>query len=311
MSMRESGAEYSYGLSRTLIRALNDDLTRPEAAGVFGGVGPFDFTAFSSDYTKVPMTLKAGAAAATPIEIDLTAALNKAAVTVAELVTAITDALADASITTWTFSKDSTTNRLKAVCSVANAYVQVYGAGARVMRFGQGKGVKAIKSNTLQTLSNSPTLKEDTTHTITDANDKDTEIIKEGYTKGWTGSIVDTAEDFEIMELVEGGVLSADGKTYSAPISTTKKVMFEIETWNPLYKAGTNAEDQIAAWEHKKYRAIKGALGENTKQADFGTFTYNLTGVAYKTAAGVEESCIVTEKIDFEDWSPAIFDSTY
>ena len=311
MAIREAGARYSFGLSRAIARALNDDLTRPEATGVFGGVGPFDFSSFSADYTKIPMTLKVNGLVAKAIEFDITAAVSKTAVTVAELVTAISAELTTESITDWTFSKDSTTNRIKAVNSTANAYVQVYGAGARVMKFGQGKGVKAIKSNTFQTMNATPTLKENTTHTTTDANDKDTEVIKDGYTKGWSGSIVDTAEDFELMELAESGVLSADGKKYTAPISSTKKVMFEIETWNPLYGQGTNAEDQIVGWEHKRFRAVKGTLGENTKQAGFGTFTYTLTGVAYKTAAGVEEGCIDTEILDFEDWSPEVFDAMY
>ena len=311
MAIRESGARYSFGLSRTLLRALNDDLTRPEVTNVIGGAGPFDFTSFSSDYTKIPMTLKVGSAVAQSLEFDLTAAVSKSAVTVDELVTSITAALTAESITGWTFSKDATTGRIKAVNTTTGAYVQVYGAGARIMRIGQGKGIKAIKSNTLQTLTATPRLKEDTEHAITDANDKDTEVIKEGYTKGFDGSIVDTAEDFEIMELAESGTLSADGKTYTAPVSSTKKVMFEIETWNPLYAYGTNAEDQIVGWEHKTFRAVKGALGENTKQAGFGTYTYTLKGVAYKTSAGIEEGCIKTEVLDYEDWSPAIFDSTY
>lgn len=305
MALRESGAKYSYGLSRTRLRALNDDLTRAEYNNVIGGAGPFDYSSLTATITAIPINFKVNGGAVVAETFDLTAAVDKAAVTVDELVTALTAA----SITGWTFSKDSTTGRIKMVNSTTGAYVQVYGDGARLCRIGQGKGLKAIKSDTLQTFNNTPTMKEDTTQTITDANDKDVEVIKDGYVKGWSGTIVDTAEDFEIMELIESGVLSSDGKTYTGPTSKTKKVTFEIETYNPFYASGTNNEDQIVGWEHKTFRSVKGSLGDHAKAAGFVAANYNVTGVNYRTAAGVEEGAIITEQIDLEDWSTAIFDA--
>lgn len=305
MSLRESGARYSYGLSRTRLRALNDDLTRAEYNNVIGGVGPFDYSSLTATITSIPFMFKVNGGTVVSETIDLTAAGDKAAVTVDELVTALTAA----SVSGWTFSKDGTTGRLKMVCDTSGAYVQVYGAGARLCRIGQGKGLKAIKSDTLQTFNNTPTMKEDTKQSVTDANDKDVEVIKDGYVKGWSGTIVDTAEDFEIMELVESGTLSTDGKSYISPISNTKKVMFEIETYNPFYASGTNNEDQIVEWEHKVFRAVKGSLGDHAKAAGFVTLNYNVTGVNYRTATGVEEGAITTEKIDLEDWSTNIFDA--
>jgi len=214
-----------------------------------------------------------------------------------------------AAVAGWTASKDVTTGRLKLVCATAGAYVQVYGVGARLCMIGQGRGVKAIKSDTIQTFNNTPTVKADTTQTITDANNKDTEVIIEGYKKGWTGNMVDTAEDFEMLELVESGTLSTDAKTYTDPTSKTKKVMFEVETYNPYYSYGTNAEDQIIAWEHKIFRAIKGSVGDTTKAAGFGTRSYALVGVNYRTAAGVEEGAIITDEIALASWSTEIFDA--
>lgn len=304
MSLRTS-ANYVYGCLRTRLRALNDDLTRAEFDNVIGGAGPFDFTAFSADYTTIPIYFKVNGLAAVSETFDITAAVDKSAVTVAELVIALTAA----SVTGWTFTAQAVTGRIKMVNATSGAYVQVYGAGAKTMMIGQGKGVKAIKSDTIQTFNNTPTMKEDVTQTITDSNNKDTEVIVEGYKKGWTGTMVDTAEDYELFELVESGTLSTDLLTYSDPISTTKKVMFEIETYTPIYSAGTNMEDQISKWEHKTFRAVKGSMGDHVKAAGFTTSTFNLTGVNYKTAAGVEQSAITTVSVPFASWTTDIFDA--
>jgi hypothetical protein len=283
---------------------LNDDLTRAEAANMIGGAGPFDFSSLTATITAIPIIVKVNGLAAISDTMDLTAAVDKAAVTVDEWVTAF----AAASIAGWTASKAVTTGRVKLVCATAGAYVQVYGAGAKLAMFGQGKGLKAIKSDTIQTLSITPTVKADTTQTVTDANNKDTEVIIEGYKKGWTGTLVDTAEDFEMLELIESGTLSTDGKTYTDPTSKTKKVMFEVESYNPYYASGTNTEDQIVAWEHKTFRAAKGSVGDNSKAAGFGVKNYALSGVNYKTGSGIEEGAIITESIDLVDWSTEIFD---
>lgn len=305
MAIRESGARYVYGLSRTRLRAVNDDLTTPTFDNVIGGAGPFDFSSYSDDYTAIPIIFKVNGLAAVSETFDLTAAVVKTAVTVDELVTSLTAA----TVTGWTFSKQEVTGRIKMVNSTSNAYVQVYGDGARKMMIGQGKGIKAIKSDTIQTFNNSPTMKEDTTQTTTDANGKDTEVIVEGYKKGWTGSIVDTAEDYEMLELVESGTLSTDGKSYIDPDSSTKKVQFEIETYNPLYSYGTNTENQIAGWEHKHFKAVKGSRGEESSQAGFGVMNFNLVGTNYKTTDGVESGAIVRDILAVEAWSTDIFDA--
>lgn len=302
---RRENALYDYGMIRGRMRAKNDDMTTAAYDNVIGGAGPFDFTAFSADYTAIPISFKVNSGAVVSETFDITAAVDKSAVTVDELVTALTAA----SVTGWTFSKQTTTGRIKMVNSTSGADVQVYGAGARTMMIGQGKGLKWIKISTAQTFNDTPTNKEDTTQTITDANGKDTEVIIEGYTKGWTGTLVDTAEDYEIMELVESGTLSTDGKTYSAPISSTKKVMFEIETYNAQYASGTNAEDQVVGWRKQQYLAVKGSRGDNAKAAGFGVMNYNLVGVNYRDANGVESSGIITTMLDLEDWSPEMLDA--
>ena len=307
MSLRDVDAKYSYGVSRIRFRALNDDLSVATFNNVFGGAGPFDFSSLTATITSIPIMLKVNDGAVVSETFDLTAAVDKSNVTVDECVTALTAA----SITGWTFSKDATTGRIKAVCGTAGADVQVYGSGARLMMIGQGKGLKWIKSDTIQSFALSPTVKEDTTKTVTDGSDKDTEVIISGYKKGLTVTVTDTADDdYEMLELMEGGSISTDGLTYTDPDSSSDKVMFQIEVYNPIYSKGTNYQDQIIKWEKNEIKMCKGSVGDTTKQAEFTTPTYNITAVNYKprTTGAVESGARVRSLVDVEDWSPEAFD---
>lgn len=308
MSLRDVDAKYSYGVSRLRFRALNDDLSVATAANVIGGAGPFDFTSMSASYAAIPIYLKVNDGSVVSETFDITAAVSKSAVTVDECVTALTAA----SITGWTFSKDSSTGRLKGVCSTSGADVQVYGAGARLMNIGQGKGLKWIKSDTIQSFAISPTVKEDTTKTVTDGNTKDTEVIISGYKKGLAITCTDTADDdYEMLELIEGGTVSTDGLSYTDPNSESDKIMFQIELYNPIYSKGTNYEDQIIKWEKNEIKMCKGSVGDVSKTSEFTTPVYNITAVNYKprTTGAVESGARVRSLVDVEDWTTEYFDA--
>jgi hypothetical protein len=305
MALRESGARYKYGLSRLRIRAKNDDLTIPTPSNMVGGAGPFDFSSASAP-AKVPFTVKIDGNAAVSGTIDLSAD-TISAITVAQWVTAMTAGLTAAGLETVTASKDATTGRAK-LASSTGAYVQFYGLAASLARFGQGRGLKAVKSDTAKSLAVTPKVKDDTTETVTDANLKDTEVIVSGYKKGWTGTLTDTVEDFEMMELLESGTIDSSG-AYTDPDSSTVKVEVEIETWNPLYAAGTNTEDEIVGWQHEHFMAVKGSVGDETKQAGFIEKKYTLVGTNYKDASGNETGAIVRERLAVTAWDPDAFDA--
>lgn len=300
MAQRSNGAKYSFGLKGVRIRAKNDDLSTPAYNNVIGGAGPFDFSSVTATKTAVPIYFKVNSGAVVSETFDLTAAVSLSAVTVDELVTALTAA----SVTGWTFSKD-TTGRIKMVNATTGADVQVYGTGARLMMIGQGKGVKWIKSDTFQSFKTTPTVKADETKTVTDANNLDTDIIIEGYTKGWTGTGVDTAEDWEMRELIESGTLSTDGLSYTKPITSTKKVVIEIETYNAVYTSGANLEDQLVKWKKETFLMAKGSVGEENKEGEFSTITYDFTGTNYKpkVTGAVETAGSTIQYLNVEDWS--------
>lgn len=312
MSMREAGARYKYGLSRLRIRALNDDKTTPSPANMIGGAGPFDFSGAVAPAT-VTAYIKLNGEAVIELEVDLDdVGITIGAVTVAQWFAAINAALAahTPAITGYAGSAQAVTGRAKFVKSspAAGDYIQVWGEAFELAGFGQGRGLKAIASDTAQSLDNSAVVKADTTQTTTDANMKDTEVIIEGYKKGITGTLVDTAEDFEMMALIESGTLSADGLVYTDPDTGTKKVMFDIESWNPLYGSGTNMEDQMVGWEKVHLRALKGSIDADAQKAGFQPITYKLTGVNYKDAAGVESGAKVITRMAVTAWSPEEFD---
>jgi hypothetical protein len=308
MSMREAGARYKYGLSRLRIRALNDDKTTPTKSNMIGGAGPFDFSAAAIP-GAVTFSLKRDDSAIKTGTIVLTGTgLVITAITAAQWVTAMTAGLTAAGATGYTPSVDSSTGRVKLV-SATGTYIQFWGEAATMAMFGQGRGLKAICSDTAQSLDNTAVVKADTTQTTTDANMKDTEVIIEGYKKGLTSTLVDTAEDFEMMALIESGTLDATGLVYTDPDTGTKKVMFDIESWNPLYGSGTNMEDQIVGWEKMHLRALKGSISADSQKAGFQNVSYALTGVNYKDSAGVESGAKVITRMAVTDWSPEAFDA--
>ena len=307
MSMRDSGARYNFGFSRLRIRARNDDQTIPTPSNMVGGVGPFDFSAALVP-GAVTFSLKRDGAATKTGTIVLTGgSLVVTAITPAQWVTAMTAGLTAAGATGYTPSVDSTTGRVKLV-SATGAYIQFWGEAANLASFGQGKGLKAVCSDTATTINFAPTVKADTTQTVTDGNMKDTEVIIQGYKKGFTCKLVDTTEDFAMMELIESGTIDSSG-VYHDPDTSTKKVSFELETWNPVYQRGVNFEDELIGWEHIRGFSVKGSVGEDALSGGHRAKNYDLVGVNYKDASGAESGARTIEQLKVTDWSPEIFDA--
>ena len=300
MSVRDS-ARYRYGLVSLRLIPLNDDESLPVAAAiaggsgsgnVVGGVGPFDFSSVDS-VGAVALSLKIDTAAVENVNVDLSAAVDPAAVTVDEMVTALTAISAN-----WTFSQDATTLRLKGIPTSGN-YWQAYGECAEIVLFGQGKGLKIVKSNTARSFNESPTQKDDQTQTTSDANGKDTEVIRVGYRKGFTATLVDTARDPELMEF-EGGVYDATTLTYEKPTSESRKFNFMAEVFQSIYTKGTSKEPDLLKYLKTTYRSAVLEVGEESQGDQFTDLTYEITGTPYKTPAGVVWADKLEEEISIE-----------
>ena len=290
--IRSTDARYAFGLVFARFMALNDDLTIPVPSRMIGGAGPFDFSGVT-DISAVDITVKLDAAAADDFTIDLSGAVSQAAVTVDELVTALDTAFTAEGILL-DASKEAVTNRLKIVTTDTSDtpdYVQIYGEAAELAELGQGLGLKFIKTDTLKSIGDSPLLKESETFTTQDANAYETEVVTDGYRKGTNLTIVDSAEDWELLSLIEGGTYDdsvSGAETYDTPTSEDAKVYFYIEAFYSVYEEGTNKKADLVGYAQLTYRSCVGNIGDTTHELGFADGNYTALCTSYKDENSVK-----------------------
>ena len=281
----KGSAKWVRGISRVRFLPLNDDKTIPSKTNLIGGTGPFDFSAADVTIAAVPLTVKIDNGAAETKNLVLTSyTAHKSAILASEIVTAITTA----AFTGITATVDSN-GRVKLV-SASGTVVQVYGQAALLCRFGQGLGLMYLKSNTIETVTIEPVIKADTTYTTTPADGIDVEVIDEGYKKGVTGTVVDTAIDYSMMQLFEGGSIDSAG-IYTDPSENSRKVYFLIEIYNPVYAQGSQKVGELTAYEKTLVKSAVGAVGGDSFAADFRKKSYTFTATNFKVA-GVSEGAV-------------------
>ncbi len=276
-------ARYHFGLEFLRIMAANPDLTPPSPSRIVGGIGPFDFSG-AADPAAVDLFIKIDGALDSVVAIDFVtppvAAIG--AVTVDELFAAITAA----SYTNITASKESVTNRILIVAG-SGAYLQVYGEAAETSLIGQGLGVKFLKSDTMETSAETITNKDEEQITQTDAKGRDTEILTDGYRKGLTQVWTDTAGDYLIRQLVEGGVIDSSTGEYTVPDSSSTKKYFYAELFWARYAEGSNLERNRVGYVQQKIFVAKATFGDRSAGRDWIKWIYNVTAPSYKDASGV------------------------
>lgn len=281
-------ARFAFGLSFVRFMPLNDDLTLSlpvavEAAGkgcLIGGAGTFDVSGVDSS-DAIPIYSKIDNGAVETNYVDLSGAVDPAAVTAAEM----RDALTAATITGATFDLEPVTGRVRCVFATGD-YHQLYGLAARIAMFGQGLGIRFYKLDTGQTFTDTPTNKDEETFTATDARGRDNEVITDGYRKGWSGVLTDGAEDLEMAELMEGGDYDEDTEEYESPTSESTKKYFFVEAFYYRYEEGSNLEANFAEYVRKLHRYCKATIGDRSHAREWSPVTYNIKGTAYKAEDG-------------------------
>lgn len=282
MAMRAS-ARYAFGLVFARLMALNDDKTIPTPDRVIGGAGPFDFSGAPAP-AAVPLTVKLDNGVAITVTVNLTVGVaDITAVTVAELVVRI-----NATATEVLASAEPVTGRLMLEYDGTETptYMQVYGLCATLAMVGQGFGCRFIKLDTAKNVSDTPTVKAEETITTTDAKGLDTEVITDGYRKGFTATLVDTARDPELRAIMEGGAYDAVTGIYEAPTSTSAKVYFFLELYYDLYNEGSNKEADLVGYVRKLYRSCKGSVGQAQHQRGWTDGNYEVVGTSYTDELG-------------------------
>lgn len=281
MSLRVN-AEYSAFIKFSRFQALNDDKTLPLASRQVGGAGPFDFSGVASP-SAVEFTVKIdGTEESQDLDVD-TGSVSLSAVTVDELVTLLTTA----AFANMTFSKETSTNRLKAVAGTGS-YLQLYGEGMLLAEFGQGLGTQFIKSDTIQSFNLSSTYKESEQLTVVDSNGKETEIITDSYKKGGTAEVTDTALDWALKALIDGGTYDATAESYDEPDSESEKVYFMVENFYALYSKGSNKEGDLIGYIKETIKSCVGQSGDEAHDRNINTVSYSLTFTNYKDENGSE-----------------------
>lgn len=322
-------AYFHEGISRVRFRALNDDLTRIkggyDAEGNFdglqadgtysaltgngrivGGTGPFDFSGYATP-AAVPLTFKFDNDAEATVNVNLTVGVvSLAAVTAAEVVARI-NAAAPADMLA---SVEAGTDRVLIVYNGTDdpEYIQTYGDMARMIRIGQGLGQRFVISDTIKSLAETPTKKDDETISEEPANGASIDIIIDGYKKGVTLKIVDVQTDYNLMELVENGNIDANG-AYHDPHSDTPKVYFEIEVYNPVYDEGPNKQAEITAWEQTVYLSCSGSVADRTKEKAIQLMNYDIVGTNYEDALGVRTGAVIRKRLSVAEFNALDFDN--
>lgn len=287
--MLRTNAEYGFGLKFTRMMGLNDDLTLPANDRIIGGGGPFDFSGVTL-ISAVPLKVKLDNGSVQSLTVDLSGAVSQSAVTVDELVTALDITFTGAGLSL-DASKDATSdNRLKIETTDTASpptWIQIYDECAEIAMIGQGLGLKFVKSDTLQSITKTPTQKDEEQITTTDADGIDTEILSDGYRKGFQAVIVDTAsEDWEMLQLIEGGTYDETNGTYDVPTSEDNKIYFFIEAYYAKYSQGTNKEADLIGYVKELYRSCKGVVGDRVNERAFMNGNYTISGTSYKDEDG-------------------------
>lgn len=282
MSLRND-AQYVYGPTIEKFIPQNPDgstaLPYPgkTESAAFSGLGPFDFSG-ASVIAAVPMTIKIDGVEESKT-LDLSTAVDDSAVTVTELIAAITTA----AFTGITASVDSRGyGKLLTAGDAETEYLQVYGEAAILADFGQGYGLKFITCNTQQNFALNPVNVDDENIEVRDTNAKKTSIIIPGYRDGVTGAFTDTAIDDELRALLTGGSYDSTNKIYLPALPDACKPLLSLEVANKMYlKDKSQAKNYIGtkltrAFDMSCKEDSSGDGGEN-----FQTPAFTFSGTPY------------------------------
>lgn len=299
--MLRLNANYDFGLPFVMFLQLNADLTLATPDRIVGGIGPFDFSGVAN-IAAVPFTTKIDAETELTVNLDLSGAVDPAAVTVTELFNAINTA-APVDIVA---SMDANNRLFVEYNGTENPeFLQVYGAAALLGQIGQGLGVKFIKSDTIRTFTDTPIQKDEETIPTTDAQGLDTEILTDGYRKGISVVIADTVgSDWEMKQLIEGGVYDETAGTYEVPTSEDNKVYFSMYAFFAQYTRGTNKEGEQIGYIRAFYKSCKGVVGDGTHERNWSDGNFTVTGTSYK-----DESDVISGDTIFLEYTVEEYDA--
>lgn len=257
----------------------NSNGSFPSAAGVLAGPAPYNFNGAAS-ISSIPVTVKIDDGTVINQTINLTAAVDKAKVTAAELVTAWGSAIVTA--TGCTGSVDSSTGRFKLAKTTVNGskFLQVTGEFARLAGFGYGFGAMILPINTQQSIGNEAVQKDSERIEILDSRAEGAAIVTDPKRTGATITLTDSAYDRMMGAILTGGTYDFTTGKVGVPMDTSTRPTFTFEYFVPMYNKGDNQEANFAKVLQRRSQACKVtalAIGAGDRNMQGKTYTISTT----------------------------------
>jgi hypothetical protein len=299
-----------FSIEGLLLRRSNPDGTPTTPSRILGFSGTVDLSGFGG--TTAELVIKTDTVEETKT-IDWTAAVDPAAVTVAEMFGFINTA----AFTDITASADSTTGRLLIIYSGAESpnFLQVYDGVdlgfAAALDFAQGQtyggpGVKIVNAyDNVKTVARPKNIK-DKQEVETEAGDGTySSVIIEAITKGEDPVLTFNDSDFNIKQLIMGGVYDEVANSYRPPTTKqTNKPLFVLDIFVTAYDKGANQQEDINAYNWTTLFQCTGNEGDKTNDTKtWADFIFNLSSSEYTDEAGVLQSYMEERNIPREDYN--------
>lgn len=222
-------------------------------------------------------------------DVDFSAAVSPAAVTVAEAFAALNTAAFTAGGAI-TFSADTVTGRLMGKCT-SGKYVQVTGALAKALDFGQslqfgGGGLEFCKylSNKVIDIGLPKNIKDAEEITLEAVDGSLITMVIGAMTKGINPVLALKVKDYMLIQLVQGGtsVDSETEKSYTPPADDeAEHPSFWMEIFGAMYTDGTKHMGGYDQVEHLFIRNLSGMEGDIPVEVKaWAKYAFNLRGVS-------------------------------
>lgn len=290
------------GAEGFLVARCNPDGTPISPTRVLGFYGTVDLSDYSVGGHDAYLGIKIDDGVEDIQLVDWTAALDYAAVTVAEMVTAINAA----GFTNITASPDPATGRLLIVCTAPAGinFLQVFSVSthpdfAADLDFGQGQefGGEGAYYRECFDDAKSLTLPND----LKDAENIESEagdgtlitVMIAAIMKGKKPVLTFNDSDKQLKQMIQGGTWDPDISTYTPPLSSqTRKPKFSIIAFSAIYNKGSSQREDMSGWQRLNLPMVTGIEGDSTLEAKtLQEISFACQASEWEDSSGVKQPC--------------------
>ena len=267
---------------------------------ILGFSGTVDLSAYVAGGDNAYLGIKIDNGAEDVRLVDWTPAVNKAAVTVAEMITAITAA----AFVNITASADPITGRLMIACTVPGTivFLQVFSVSthpnfAAELDFGQGQTYGGFGAMYLECFDNTKSVS--TPNEIKDKEVIETEdgggtlisVTLPAIIKGKNPVYTMTDNDLRLKYMIMGGTWDPLTSEYKPPLSSqTTYPIFSTWIFSPLYGKGSNKKENFAGFLQFKMESQTGIEADTTLETKaLQERAFNCTATEWENSAGTKQ----------------------